>query len=201
MSSKKRDRIEAAYRKLPVNSHVDWMISVMAKQLEGLPAAAQIPPAFKVVGRSATKSELEDLASIALRLVKRIESLHEPAITALADAGLWDRSSVKRYAKTIADTARAADLSEVPEKQGGGRPSGMPLNITKILAGDYEVLTGAEPTRSDGRNSAFLDFVTEIFQILGVQASPEWMVRSALEFRRTVREQSITEETTEKNIQ
>ena len=201
MTPSKRDRLEAAYRKLPIRPNEVCMIPAMLDVLEQLPPTAEPLPAFTVVGRQATQRELDRLEAAARALVECLSSLHEPAITALADAkadnrpvGFWDRAALMRMATHVAIAARRADVSEVPEKQGTERHSThVPLAIAHILASDYQTLTGNNPTCSSDKNSgleylSFPDFVEEVFRVLGVNEDPEWMARRALELRRSLRE-------------
>lgn len=201
MTPSERERLEAAYRKLPILPNEVCMIPAMLEVLERLLPAEEPLAAFTVVGQQSTQRELDRLEAAARALVECLLSLHEPGITALADAkadnrpvGFWDRAALMRMATHVAIAARHADVSNVPETQGTGTHSThVPLAIAHILASDYQTLTGNNPTRSSDKNSgleyiSFPDFVDEVFRALGVNEDPEWMARRALELRRSLRE-------------
>jgi hypothetical protein len=186
-----RSKIEDAFRRLPILEEEDSRLAAMVEEIARLlPVTAQSNPAFALVGHNATKSELEELEKKAAALAKCIASLHAHAIGALADNGFIDRLALQQQANQLAVIASNAALSlDVPEKQGGGRPRALlPTGIARILAFNYQELTGKRPTiiiddsYGSPASGPFLELVTEVFNALGVDdASPNSMARSAID--------------------
>lgn len=202
MGSDKRAKIEATYRRLPVQSGLGELIPSMVDQMMRLFSSdvdVKPLPAFNVIGRSSTQKELDRLSESAEALARCISALHEPAITALCDGAkvpdgrylkFVERHSLLRLLTDLAALARSADLSAVPDVQGRGRPTNnLALGAARILAFDYQQLTGKAPTvnthpdthKDSGKAyGPFLDLVTGIFDAVGIPASPEAMARKAV---------------------
>ena len=168
----------------------------MVDEMANFPPSAQRNPAFDVVGRQSTIKELDVLAKKCEGLTECLESLHGPAIDALAEAGFSDRHLLLKLASQAYISTQRADVSNVPESQGKGRPEArLSSGIARILAFNYQELTGNKPTinvdpYSHGHKAygPFLDFVKDVFNALGVRASPEASAREAIEATRESRD-------------
>jgi hypothetical protein len=203
-------KIEAAFRSLSIHPEierriasefgmtVDDRIASMVSALENLPSSVKRNPSFEDIGHKTTKKELKDLAKKAQELAKCLASLHKPAIVALANVPkpLLYRRELKELATHISeaaseaasglasDTASHDDSSKMSKKKGRGRtPNRLAIGIARILAFDYEELTGKPPTIRTLNGKAygpFLNLVTDVFNALGLEARPEAMAKKAI---------------------
>ena len=216
----KRNRIEAAYWRLDIQNRdqkeVQDRLAAMVDEMASMSASAKINPAFAVVGREATKKELQTLAKKCNALTGCLASLHAPAIGALANRGFVDRHALLILAEQLSnavDSTLNTDLSEIPAKQGSGRhPDYLARGVARILAHEFHTLTGDNPTITVNSYAAgntaggpFLDLVTGIFGVLGITASPETFARQAISFRTENRAHmdgvQLKEETTQKETE
>lgn len=207
----KKARLQDALAKLTVREEYRWSVPVVIQSLMQINTEAPENPVpnFSVKGRAAVRKELDDVASIAEKLVSHLDELCEPAFTALADGGLLQiqhrrasivlgsdgtrSSSVENFdlqgvLRRVAEMARNARLDDVPESQGRGRPSdGLVFAVSSILAADYSTLTGNAPTVATRNNGVqdvpygpFFDLVSDVFAAIGIDASPEAAARAAV---------------------
>jgi hypothetical protein len=106
-------------------------------------------------------------------------------IVALADRGVLISRirGESAWILELAAHARAADVSGVPDKAGGGAPPKLPVNSVAALVVTYfERITGGDADRlsEKEKGSAGLNpLVREIFLILGVSANAKAAVKVA----------------------
>ncbi len=194
----RRDAIEAAFRRLPLlggtEVHLKGAVNILADTDCTGPGSTSRQ--FSVVGRTRTKKELEKLAKLAAELAGHIDTLHQPAILALADMGLWRaRLELPASLRAIANLAPRADLSMVPESPSGGKPANKRAHaVATMLAYYYHLLTGKDPTRridaySDDTKAQgpFVTLVESIFSAIGIHANTEDIARAAIARYRNAR--------------
>ncbi|MEC5405123.1 hypothetical protein VOM14_05985 [Paraburkholderia sp. MPAMCS5] len=201
-------QIEAAFRKLHIGPDAESQLPVMVHALSLIPKGESgiAPPEFRLKGREAVRKDLQEIAALADKLAGALDVLCEPAIIALADGGLlqmqhrevavvlgpngeritdaktYDLQAVLRKVSAI---AASANLSDVPEVQGRGRPrNNLATGVADILAHDYWTLTGKTPAVatdpfSGERVGSFFELVEDVFQALRIEASPAAYAREA----------------------
>jgi hypothetical protein len=158
-------RLKAAFRKLPITAAYPDKIpyeSVLPGICRELVRLSATPP------RGKPAKELAELKKHAEKLLNAIVELHKPALdAAVVPDGLTMRLGVL--------------IAQIDEAKLGGRPrKDQAWEITKMTAETFYRLTGgaAHPNTKDGKAyGPFLDLLTEVFNILGVDASPESQAR------------------------
>jgi hypothetical protein len=192
-------QLKAAFRRLPLRVDgarihgltVEEHLLVACDRLAGFPNHGPIPSdtPFRPASRKTTRAELERLAQLADALTDHVEShMHEPAILALAGAGIV-RGSVILFARAIAESARRTDLSRVAEKVGRGNQQSRQRTMlaAQLLYEDFRLLTGRDPkinvtgTRAGGR---FIALLQEAFSILSIDGSAESVARELIKEKR-----------------
>lgn len=192
-------RIETAFRRLPLLSGVEILLKSAVNLLSNIDGTGTgaVTPKFSIVSRRRTKRELEKLAHPQSDLSACFDALHEPAILALAAHGFCrELGPLPEKLREIANRASRSDLKWAPEVFAGGRPKNHRAHAVGILlAYYYEMLTGKEPTRivnayvdSDAPCGPFIDFVRDIFDIIGLKASVEDIARMAIKRRQELKE-------------
>lgn len=191
MVSDTKDKLDAAFRKLKVLPEMELRLGSVIRTLASLAGKDHLrrAPGFLAISRVRAQGELSALMRQSVALADYLDSLHEPVILGLANAGVLVREWAREL-RAKAAKAEKADLNGAPDKTPRGRPPKRVAEVvTEYLAENYRVLTGDEPTistKTDWGSKAygpFLDFVTEVFKILQVRASPEAMVRAVLSGR------------------
>ena len=194
----KREKIEAAYLRLPIidaqRSRVREFIDFMAD----VNPVYEMYSGFKKLGRNSTKKELAALAKLANELAAKLDNMHAPMIEVLANAGFKNSSvfnphnqstdiyDLTQLCRKLANAVELANVSILPLQGDTGRPEKPIANLLgKKLARDFEVLTGKQPTVPFNNEKSksygpFLDFVTAIFSAIGIDASAETAARGAI---------------------
>jgi hypothetical protein len=190
MQSKRRDAIEAAFRRLPllegIEIHVQSAISALSNVDTHGPGTA--PNKFRPLGRGRTQKELLKLAKLADELANHIDELHETTIVALADAHVLSfRLGLPDQLRKIAVGARSTSVPTDPESVPGGRPENKRAHaIGHMLTCYFFMVTGQPPTLridaySDDSTPAgpFMDLVNDVISALEVKVSTEDIARTA----------------------
>ncbi|OSQ46762.1 hypothetical protein [Marivita geojedonensis] len=150
-------------------------------------------PFSRVVSSTAAKNEIAEFQQLCDRLEKHICSMSKTAVDALRQARSTE-TDVINLAWQMADQVKlsngAAKFIKHDQKAQCGQPKlRYAPAVTKILAKAYEEITGKRPTVSvnpiDSKAyGPFFDLVSDIFLILGVDASAESQAKAAVkEFR------------------
>ena len=170
--------------------------------------------AGKVAKLSKNASDRVARARAARMLWVTVRDLHQPTILALSDVGILgeQRQSLEEVAlrranaevtaqeaemgflQLVASRTRLADVSNVSNAAARGRPvNKLAMEVIRILHGEFEPLTGKQPTRtvkSDHPGSPasgdFFNFVRDVFAALRIDANPEAYVRAILKERKPV---------------
>ncbi len=202
-----RTPIEAAYRSALDKANNEWElrprsevplggevtlreavnnVMIFAEQIAN---PRQPPPPieqFRKVGRTRARLELDKLAEAAETVIRRVDTLHEPAILALADLGIM-RGHVISLARSIALSARAADVSGVSAVAGRGKPkNNRAIGLACTVIFDFERLMGQRadlPVDVAGGARGLELLVADIFEAVGIKASAKAAVRAALAAR------------------
>ncbi len=194
----KEDLIKAAFQRLPLLHGRDPLLLGAIATLSEVDrhGSGALPQKFSIANRRCTKKELESLIYLTGNCAEQLETLHQPAILALANNGFIRGENISpEKLRTIAKKAAESDLSWVPEKLPGGRPQNRRSHaVATLLAYYYEMLTGKKPTRSvdpykvsDAAYGPFTDFVREIFKILGLPVNVEDIARTAIKKRKLLK--------------
>jgi len=190
-----RAGVEVAFRHLPLLEGTDHLLQAAVNTLCGVDnnGTGAVPPKFSDISRRRTKKELQRLADPENDPFTWLDSLHQPAILALAKFGFCRGEEISsEKLRAIAKKAAESDLSWVPEKVPGGRPQNRRAHaVATLLAYYYEMLTGKKPTRTvdpykvhDAAGGQFFEFVREIFAILNLKVNIEDVVRAAIKQRK-----------------
>jgi hypothetical protein len=184
--------IEAAFRKLSLSPEMVWKLPSIVQMLSFIPRGEKGTPPdnFREVGKKAARKQLDTVADLSERLAAAINDLSQTSIVALADTGLLQLIHHRQLAnllESVAGFARAAELSDVAENQGRGRPpNNLASGVANILATNYAALTGKQPavsTKNNGRQDIpygqYFNLVTDVFSALKIDASPEAAARKA----------------------
>jgi hypothetical protein len=123
-------------------------------------------PNFRNVNKQATERELRNLAARLKAARDALNSLHKPAIEALADADMECRTA--RWAlNRMLNSIDLVDLSGVPVDPERGPSNPYKQALMHHLAEAYFLLTGKHPTRSKNKKS-FTDFVREMLKAMSI---------------------------------
>ena len=128
------------------------------------------------------RSRLSQMAS-ALRQLEAAADFSEPSLPvsfAFRIKMLQMRSEAALQAKEIEDAVKA-----LPPGARGQPKKEMPRRVVERLALEYERLTGVPAKRPNDWNQkeatgAFYELVVKVFDILGIDASPDAMTKSVL---------------------
>lgn len=121
-----------------------------------------------------------------------LKQIHQSTILAIPDKSARGNlhSACEQMTHTINDALHLLSKNNEEEPQNtGGRPIKFrAFDLAKSLAGNYQQLTGKTPTItvdpiSDGNiaKGDFLRLVHDVFEILGVEGSPEYFAKRAIE--------------------
>ena len=146
-------------------------------------------PRAQNAGPDATRKELEKFSRLASTLWKHIDSMHQEALSVLADTDARDWLLVKGDLAALVGVAKLGIENHL--NQGPG-PKGRPRkqqahDVALIAAGAYRAITGEEPSvgTKDGRAyGPFLKFVDSVFSALGIQASAETYSREVTKVKK-----------------
>ena len=153
-------------------SRVDFVVSRLTEIALFVPAAklgTRLPMERKV-GKGATKAELQNLAIRLDAAIGALCSLHEPAIKALAEAGMV-RLSAHLALDRMLNSVHAVDLSDVPADPKRGPSNLVEAMIMHKLANAYFHLTGKRPTRSASskKTKSFTDFARKMLGAMDIK--------------------------------
>ena len=184
--------IEAALRRLPglpPGEATEARLRRACDGLAGIAHHAKDPPTdvpFRRTNRKTARAELDKLANLAEALADHAETLHEPAILALAEVHLT-RAVVAGFAREVSARARNADVNHVPETVGRGKEQSrqLAMMVGALCHDDFTELTGRRPAirmvdDGDKAGGPFLDLLREVFGILAINASAENVARETI---------------------
>ncbi|MGI3902533.1 MAG: hypothetical protein ACRYGP_16605 [Janthinobacterium lividum] len=182
MTDNVREKLEAAYRKLPILPEREARLVNFIESIE--PGAEKTEPRPKRVRKKGVDKVREDLETLALRardLISDLEDMHHSTKIALATHRFGGKADVQRLVseldrlKDAAQDASKGDLafeaSEKPIKQS--------VLIASLLHWHYEELTGHAPPQTRTTNGSFYNLVAEVLDTLSVEGSVENAVREA----------------------
>jgi hypothetical protein len=196
-------QLQEALLRLPLDpnhseSNRDLLLPGIARQLALMVGNDQPPLSTRAAASNTTKRELKDVQKHANALLKTLEGLHEPAITALSDIGpLWPQGKLTLLLRVLIAAVDSAEIAETAPTAGRGRlPNLQATRIAEYLKQYFPLLTGKPATVStrseDGKAyGPFLDAVTEIFRILRIDASPETYARQVPNRRKKIAPRSV----------
>lgn len=141
--------------------------------------------------QSATDKELRRLHSLCEKLAEHIESMHAPAITALANEGFF-AIRVADEMRDIMEGARHAFGACEGQEVRGRRPDIEASQVSEIAGLVYQNITDKRPTcttdpLSGNVSGGWPDFLQSTFEILLIKASVAAQARTVSE---TMREKS-----------
>lgn len=188
---KQSERVEAVLRRLPVLPDREATIAKEALRLAitSISKTNDLPRAQETGTRKAV-SELVTLAKAARRLRKIARKMHRTSLAqleAIPDAPpplllAHDMAMLSTACETAVDTLRAQQHVTAPK----GRPikNGAAI-VTREAISAYQRLTGKVATitvNPDNHvsHAPFLDFLSELFEALDIDASAESQARAAL---------------------
>jgi len=164
--------IEAVLRKLPLRRDIDIESRLAAavsrlafvSLLAPLAKRGASHPTLRQAGKRVTEAELQTLALRLEEALDALNSLHNPAIAALADTGM-DCQTARLALDRMLNSVHAADLSRVPPD-----PERQPSNLFERavmgnLSIEYSCLTGERLVRS----KRFTAFVREMLAVMHIK--------------------------------
>lgn len=190
-------QITDVLRKLPVLPHMDHYVPVAARLLIHNDQYVLKPADYRLRGDKAAIRELTKLAEHLTAAQTILDNLSDQARDALHGElpGIFNQRYYEmvpeRTLRGLDSLARSArtKLEAKPVKESA-RPAQKrhAATIAAIAVGVYEMLTGEKAgittdpiRRGHPRSGKFLDFVTDLFDALGVDASPEAQAKVALQ--------------------
>lgn len=134
---------------------------------------------------SATQRELADLRKRASALLNSLEVLHRPALDALCIKP-FAIGGLSTYLRLIVSSVDHAIIEDQPN--GAGRGSKYKIGarrVTTYAIEIYQRLSGLKatiitPIEGGPPRGPFLDFLTEIFEVLEIKAKPAGQAKMAL---------------------
>lgn len=159
---------------IPGIAELLFRASYMAPQSNNYAQASQL----------ATKRQLASLSKCAGQLLVKIDKFNRPAIVTMGMHGnrIRDLRLKLIIIQLLPEVSTIDDVAFVGRK--GRPPKSVAAKVTKLAGQEYERLTGRSPTvtvadSSDGyvATGAFIAFLTEIFETLVIDASPEAQAR------------------------
>lgn len=189
--------IEAAFNRVraPPTNKLDELqraVDLLASMALAAPSTAPsrvLLRSFSVVGHATSLRELDDIASAIDRLVKAGESLHRPAIVALADQNIAPRRlrDIIAALAEIAPQIRRAKARVPPNPAVGarGRPRNNRAIVTaRVIIDAYGRIFGSDPrlpAHAAGGMPGLLALTTAIFKIIGIKAQPAAALKTAID--------------------
>lgn len=136
---------------------------------------------LKSASAKVTASEIKAVKEGAQHLLKALETLHAPAYDAIA----FPPIEMAILTGKLSALATAASNAPIPHQADiGGRPKKFTARaVARSAAFHYHALTGKAPAPINGNcgpaHGPFLDFLAEVFEILGIKASAESQAKEA----------------------
>ena len=160
-----------------------------ANSLNGFIVMAQMnyqrAPAQQRVGAKATQAELSKLSHYGNKLAQTLSSAHLETNT-LIQRHLPKGVSLSTFKRELSEILliiyQAADAAGALAEKGTKPSDQYAANVTLAAANAFTALTGREATRTvngiTGKSGGpFLEFLTELFAILGIKANAEYQAR------------------------
>jgi hypothetical protein len=193
-----RNAIRVAMRALPPPSLPDAHSTAAREQITSHLAEKYLDMAFASLAyrppsaRNLVESQISKVNKKATELFELLEGLdplgvealhlamkelgYRPAkrrlfLSAVIDPPPKAIGDIKGRLEVLIDAADRAEVSDATKSLKGPGQKVDALEIAKAAAADYFELTGRGPTRTY-KDSSFVDFLTAIFDALGIQASP-----------------------------
>jgi hypothetical protein len=143
---------------------------------------------YEDISATKTKKELSSVERKAFDLWKELTKLHSPALHALdyLPSGVAELQSLKNMLLALAATAKAAVPPVTNGAKKGRKPETRRYEVAVRVAEVYRVLLGKLPTVSTNASAIksnacgpFLEFLAEVYQILGYPCQVEDLARRA----------------------
>ena len=185
-------RMEAIVRKLPISPEKEELASDAA---ELVVTSAYINEEHPPRGDKAAISSLGKLAKHFQAIVSCLQDLPQEAFQALFDEldnseiGFdYEHRILALVALRDATVAAKARLEAKTTKKKGGAPTKYrAANVAQIALGCYEALTSSSAgvtvhsiATGHPRSGEFLEFLTDVFDVLGIRASPSSQASQAI---------------------
>ncbi len=200
-------QIQAVIRRLPVLADKQPLIRQAAAWLAAPACSVEDTQRYPPRGDKAAIRELNELAMQLKAAMDRHKNLSAEAFQALCevppgpeiglDIGDWPLIDILAGLREQALLAKA-NLDAKSEKKGGGRPPDYQAADVAVRAlGCYEMLTGKDARVSTReveaagykhdtkyvRGGPFVRFLTDVYEVLGIEASVEHQARTAIKER------------------
>ena len=163
-------------------------IPTIARQLAMMMPTGLSQPHLEPATHETTIRELGLVAKKAKAMLSAVEALHQPAIDALGYHPPWPRGigGLETQLRILLAMAENAPLTDQNRSAGrGAKVKAQPQAIARVAACHFFGLTGRMPTlrvREGKAYGPFLEFITSIFECLGIDAKPESQASSAITF-------------------
>jgi len=162
----------------------DERIALHANQIAIIVTTLLIKPnfAFRHATRSGARRRLDELARAADAYARLSRELHQEEVIALANQGILRHDIMSpAQAERLADAARAADVSALPEWIETGRPINQPQRFAAMLTiAAFEELTGND-TSVAGQAGGLVKLARQIFKIGKLPGDPKAAIAGAQE--------------------
>lgn len=183
-----------AFDRLPIlDGQKEYLSRYIQFLAERMNEVVHLPyPNNFVVKASVVIPELRILLGKAVDLEGYLSQIHQSTILAIPDTTARGNLQLacKQIIHAVNDVLQSVpeNIEEQSSNTGGRTPKFRAFDLAKSLAGNYQQLTGKTPTItvdpiSDGNiaKGDFLKLVHDVFEILGVEGSPEYFAKRAIE--------------------
>lgn len=145
----------------------------------------QRAPAQQRVGAKATQAELSKLSRHGNKLAQTLSDAHLEANT-LIQRQLPEGISLSTFKRELSEILliiyKAADAADALTEKGAKPSDQYVANVTLAAGNVFKALTGREPNRTvngiTGKSGGpFLEFLAQLFAILGIKANAEYQAR------------------------
>lgn len=181
----RRTQLLAAIERLPLSDGADTIGAANVLTWTTYFAVVNELPRMRSSRRKdGAAKELLDFAKFAEKLAKRLAGMHREAINAISPAGERHALAVADDLVRMIEDARSAAAAAPPEEAQTSPRKLAPEQIAQVCGKIFLDLTRKRPVlHSDAyygnRTGPFLRFVTEVFEIVGIDASAEHYAREA----------------------
>ncbi len=140
-------------------------------------------PSSRPATATASDKELVQLHSLCMKLANHIETMHEPAISALAAEGGDHRLLMDTLLLTAECTRHAYGATDAPESLSGRPPKVAAAEVTKTAAHVFEKITERSATFTTDPVTSIVsgvwpDFLGKVFAALYINASVASQVKA-----------------------
>lgn len=178
-------RIASVLEGLPVLEEMRPRINQQANRLAWvfeLSVAFGERPAAQLAGEKKAAAEVDKLAALAIEFANHVDRMHRNSLAVFEGADCRHPMRLAEQLWKVAEVAAKTSLqpqASRPRKAVAAETAKQALIAYKLLTGKKATIT--VPALGGKARGTFLKFVTELFAVLDIKASPENWARNAIE--------------------